>query len=447
MTKQNYKEHLKKNFNLAYPVMLSQLGHMMVNVADSVMVGQLGVLPLAGVSLANAIFHVVLTFGIGISYAITPLVAAADGEDNTEKSAEYLKHAIVINTIAGVIIFAAVLLSSNVLFHLDQPQDVVEAAIPYLNILAFSMIPLMLFQTLRQFMEGLSQTKQAMVIIIGSNIINIGLNYVLIYGKLGFAPMGLNGAGWASFIARIALVLAMFAFVYYHKNFRKYRLGFRLRNFNKSIMKKMIGIGLPAGFQFAFEVGAFNVALIMIGWMGKSAIAAHQIAINLASISYMMASGLSAAATIRVGNQLGRKDIPTLRSAVFTIYGMVITFMVFCALIFFFGRFFLPSLYVDDEAVIGMASSLLIIAGFFQVSDGMQVVSLGALRGLEDVKIPTVLTFIAYWVLALPLGYIMAFKMGLGIEGIWYGLLIGLSIVAAVMFVRFNRLTSRLLKS
>lgn len=445
MTKQNYKEHLKKNFSLAYPVMLSQLGHMMVNVADSVMVGQLGVLPLAGVSLANGIFHVLLTFGIGISYAITPLVAAADGENNANKSAEFLKHAILINTIAGVLIFIIVLASGNVLFHLDQPTDVVEAAIPYLNILALSMIPLMIFQTFRQFTEGLSQTKQAMIIIIGSNVVNIALNYVLIYGKLGFSPMGLNGAGWASFISRILLAAVIISFVYYNKKFKKYRPGFALKNFKKSIINKMMGIGLPAGFQFAFEVGAFNVALIMVGWMGKSAIAAHQIAINLAAISYMMASGLSAAATIRAGNQLGKKDIPTLRSAVFTIYGMVIAFMVFCALIFFFGRFFLPSLYVDDETVIGMASSLLIIAGFFQVSDGMQVVGLGALRGLEDVKIPTLLTFIAYWVLALPLGYLMAFKLGLGIEGIWYGLLIGLSIVAVVMFFRFNKLTSKLL--
>lgn len=445
MAAQNYKQHLKTNFNLAYPVMLSQLGHMMVNVADSVMVGQLGVLPLAGVSLANGIFHVVMTFGIGITYAITPFVAAADGEGNTARSSEFLKHAILINTVTGVLIFTLILVGGDILYYLDQPEDVVEAAIPYLNILAFSMIPLMLFQTLRQFMEGLSHTKQAMIIIIGSNLINIGLNYVLIYGKLGFPELGLIGAGWASLISRIALAAVIYAFVYFNKRFRAYREGFRLTNFKKHIIRKLLGIGLPAGFQFAFEVGAFNFALIMIGWIGKPAIAAHQIAINLASISYMMASGLSAAATIRVGNQLGKKDIPTLRSAVFTIYGMVIAFMVFCALVFILGRYFLPTLYVDDEVVISLASSLLIIAGFFQISDGMQVVGLGALRGLEDVKIPTILTFIAYWVLALPLGYLMAFKLGMGIEGIWYGLLIGLSIVAVVMFIRFIRLTSKLL--
>ncbi|MEL7006393.1 MAG: MATE family efflux transporter, partial [Bacteroidota bacterium] len=247
MAAQNYKQHLKTNFNLAYPVMLSQLGHMMVNVADSVMVGQLGVLPLAGVSLANGIFHVVMTFGIGITYAITPFVAAADGEGNTARSSEFLKHAILINTVTGVLIFTLILVGGDILYYLDQPEDVVEAAIPYLNILAFSMIPLMLFQTLRQFMEGLSHTKQAMIIIIGSNLINIGLNYVLIYGKLGFPELGLIGAGWASLISRIALAAVIYAFVYFNKRFRAYREGFRLTNFKKHIIRKLLGIGLPAG--------------------------------------------------------------------------------------------------------------------------------------------------------------------------------------------------------
>ena len=425
--------------------MLSQLGHMLVSVADSVMVGQLGVLPLAGASLANVIFHILLTFGIGVSYAITPLVAAADGENDIEKSSELLKHALLVNTCAGIILFIIVLLGGNVLYHLNQPEDVVEKAIPYLNIVTFSIIPLMLFQTFRQFAEGLSHTKQAMLIIIGSNLINVGLNYILIYGKLGFPMMGLNGAGWASFISRVVLAAGMFMYIYRNRRFKDYRLGFVLKNFKKKIVRQLVSIGLPAGFQFVFEVGAFGFALIMIGWIGKEALAAHQIAINLASVSYMMASGLSAAATIRVGNQLGRKDIPTLRAAAFTIYGMVVTFMTFCALVFILGRVFLPSLYVNDETVIGMASSLLVIAGFFQLSDGVQVVGLGALRGLADVKIPTVLTFIAYWVLALPLGYILGFKLGFGIEGIWYGLLIGLSIVAVVMFWRFNRLTSKLM--
>lgn len=447
MTKQNYKEHLKINFQLAYPVMLSQLGHMMVNVADSIMVGQLGALPLAGASLANVIFHLLLMFGIGVSYAVTPLVAAADGSRDTKESTELLKHALLINIITGIFLFSLVSLGGQLLYRMNQPPDVVDMALPYLNIVTLSMIPLMLFQTFRQFAEGLSDTKRAMIIVIGSNLVNVVLNYIFIYGKLGMEPMGLNGAGWASFIARVILALWIAAYIYKGKKFIPYRKGFAIGRYSRLRIRKMLGLGLPAGFQFVFEVGAFGFAVIMIGWIGTEALAAHQIAINMAAISYMMASGLSAAATVRVGNQLGQNDIPTLRAAAFTLYAMVVAFMGVCAVVFITGRYFLPSLYIDDAEVIAMASSLLVIAGFFQISDGIQVMSLGALRGLSDVKIPTALTFIAYWVLALPMGYLMAFELNLGAQGVWYGLLIGLSIVAVVMFWRFNHLTKKLLKN
>jgi MATE family multidrug resistance protein len=447
MSKQNYIEHLKKNFIFAYPVMLSQLGHMMVNVADSIMVGRLGAVPLAGASLANVIFHILLMFGIGVSYAVTPLVAAADGEKNTLKSSDYLKHAIIINLVTGAVLFSLVAVAGPGLLHLDQPEEVVSMAIPYLNVVTFSLIPLMIFQTFRQFAEGLSDTKQAMMIVIISNIINVILNYIMIYGKLGFEPMGLLGAGYASFISRIVLAVWMALYIYYGKRYSPYKLGFEITNYSKKIFREMLHLGLPAGIQFVFEVGAFGFAVIMIGWIGTEALAAHQIAINLAAISYMMASGLSAAATVRVGNQLGLKDIPTLRAAAFTLYFMVIVFMGFCAGIFIIGRYFLPSLYITDPAVIELASTLLIIAGFFQISDGIQVLSLGALRGLSDVKIPTGLTFIAYWVLALPLGYYLGFKLGMGAAGVWYGLLTGLTLVAIVMFWRFNYLTKKMLRT
>ncbi|MEM6522235.1 MAG: MATE family efflux transporter [Bacteroidota bacterium] len=444
---QDYKAHLKKNLLLAYPVMISQVGHMMVNVADSVMVGKLGALPLAGASLANVIFHLLMTFGIGLSYAITPLVATADGEGNHSFAAQVLKNGFLLNVITGFLLFILVFAGSPILSYLDQPKNVVTAAVPYLNIITLSLIPLMVFQTFRQFAEGLSQTRQAMFIVIASNLINIGLNYLLIYGKAGFPALGLNGAGWASFISRVILASWIILYIYFSPRFSKYRPGFAIKGYSKALIQRLAGIGLPAGLQFIFEVGAFGFAVIMMGWISTEALAAHQIAVNLAAVSYMAASGLSAAATIRVGNQLGRNDIFTLRAAAFTLYGMVITFMLACAIVFFIGRYFLPSLYIDDLEVVQIASSLVVIAGFFQLSDGIQVVSLGALRGLEDVKIPTALTFIAYWVIALPAGYGLGFKLGLGAEGIWYGLLIGLTLVAIAMTIRFNKLTKALVSN
>jgi len=440
-----YSDHFRKNFVLAYPVMLSQLGHVMVGVADNIMVGHLGAVPLAAASLGNAVFFMLLTFGIGVSYAITPLVAAADGEGNKEKISSVLKHGIVINGITGILIFAVVLLGGQALYYMNQPVKVVEFAIPYLAIITFSIVPFMFFQTFRQFAEGLSNTKQAMFITLTANGINVVLNYILIYGKLGFPAMGLMGAGYATLISRIVMALMMGFYIYYNKRFSSYREGFRLGNYVKSIFKKMLHLGIPAGMQFSFEVSAFAGAAIMIGWISAEALAAHQIAINLAAISYMMASGLSAAATIRVGNQLGRKDIVMLRRAAFSIYMMVLVFMSFWAVVFVFGRNFFPSLYINDAAVVEQAASLIIIAALFQLSDGMQVVGLGALRGLSDVKVPTWLTFIAYWGLGLPIGYYLGIQLNWGAEGIWYGLLVGLSAVGITLLFRFNNITKKLL--
>jgi MATE family multidrug resistance protein len=443
---EGYTTHYKKNFTLAYPVMLSQLGHVLVGVADNLMVGKLGAVPLAASSLANAVFFLLLTFGIGVSYAITPLVAAADGADNRSTIAQVLKHGLLINIVTGVLLFVIVLLGGNALNFMNQPEDVVALAIPYLAVITFSVIPFMLFQTFRQFAEGLSMTKQAMYITVSANIMNVILNYIFIYGKLGVPAMGLLGAGWATLISRVLMGLMMLGFVYYHKTFKQYRAGFSLGNYSMAYIKKMLGIGVPAAFQFAFEVSAFAGAAIVIGWFGANALAAHQIAINFVSISYMMASGLSAAATIRVGNQLGKEDIITLRRAAFTIFIMVGAFMVVCGIIFYFGRYYFPSFYINDSEVINLAASLIVIAAFFQLSDGIQVVSLGALRGLKDVKVPTIVTFIAYWVLGLPIGYWLGFKYDYGPIGIWIGLLIGLSAAAIMLSFRFNRLTNRLLK-
>lgn len=445
MLSRQYSEHFRKNFLLAYPVMLSQLGYVMVGVADSVMVGRLGAEPLAAASLGNSIFSVALMFGIGISYAISPLVALADGEGDHRQSAGILKHGLLINLVVGTTLFLIVPSASFILYLLNQPQEVVNLAIPYIGIISFSLIPFMFFQSYKQFAEGLSVTKQAMYIIIASNVLNVILNYILIYGELGMPALGLNGAGWATFISRVVMAVAMVLYIYKSSRYLIYIRNFSFRNFSKKIIIKMLKIGIPTGMQFIFEVGAFSFAAIMIGWSGATALAAHQIALSLAAVSYMMATGISAAATVRVGNQLGRNDIFNLRLAGFTTFAMGAAFMTISCIIFLVGREFLPSLYINEQDVIQLAASLLIIAAFFQISDGIQVVGLGALRGMGDVKIPTLITLIAYWVLGLPIGYLLSIPLELGPRGIWYGLLIGLSTAAVMLFTRFNYISKKLM--
>ncbi len=433
--------HYRKNLILATPVMLSQLGHVMVGVVDSMMVGQLGAVPLAAASLANAVFMLFFTFGIGVSYAITPLVASADGSNEPEKAGSALKSGFLINIVTAAIILLVVLLGTPILHHLDQDPAVVELAVPYLIIISISIFPFMIFQTFRQFTEGISMTQEAMYIVLFSNAVNIGLNYILIFGKLGFPAMELNGAGYATLASRVVMGGLMALLVFKHKKITPYLPTNFFRDYDFKTVKKMIQVGVPTGLQFAFEISAFGGAAILMGVLGVVQQAAHQIAINMAAISYMMASGLAASATIRVGNQLGKKDFPNLRRAVFTLYVMVLILMSIWALVFIVQKNWLPTLYISDSAVIEQAATLLIFAALFQLSDGAQVLGLGALRGLSDVKIPTLLTFIAYWVLGIPIGYLLGFTFGMGGTGIWIGLTVGLTIVAVALFLRFERLS------
>lgn len=444
----NFKNHFRTNLSLAYPVMLAHLGQVTVQVADSMMVGQAaGKESLAAAVYAGSFFSILLVMGIGMSFAITPQTAQADGEGNTGKIAEILKHGVLVNSVFGLLLASVLFFGREGLWYFNQPEKVVELAIPYLKVISISLFPFMIYQAFRQFAEGLGFTKQAMYITIGANLINIGLNYVFIFGKLGFEPMGLYGAGLATLISRIGMAVMMVAFVYLNHRFADYWKEFTFGNFSAALIKKNLQLGIPMAFQLTFEVTTFGIAVIMIGWLGDIPQAAHNIALNMASITYMIALGISAATMIRVGNQLGKKDYQTMRDAALTSYVMAIAFMSMTGIVFIIARNFLPTLYIDDTEVIKQASMLLIVAGLFQLSDGIQVIGLGALRGMSDVKVPTILTLIAYWGMGLPLGYILGFKLDQGAMGVWYGLLAGLSLAAVLLFIRFNTLSKRLIVS
>ncbi|GAB5557625.1 MAG: MATE family efflux transporter [Schleiferiaceae bacterium] len=441
----NKREHYKKNFALAYPVMLGSLGHIMVGVADSAMVGQLGALPLAAVSLSNSLFVVPLVFSMGVAFGMTPMVANADGEGNIKKSARYLKNGLVVNMISSILMFGAIYVLSLFISEMGQDPEVVDLSLPYLQVISLSIIPLMFFLTYKQFAEGLSDTKAAMRVSIAANFLNVGLNYVLIFGVWGFPEMGLMGAGYSTLISRILMAIAMYFYFSGKKHFRPYRELFgEVKILWKSAVE-LLTIGVPTALQYIFEVSAFAFAAIMIGWISPLDLAAHQIAISLASISYMLASGMSAAASIRVGNQLGQKDYKTLREATQTLTHMVIVFMAITGVIFLVGRHALPALYTDDAQVLAIAANLLIITTFFQLSDGVQVVALGGLRGLSDVKAPTYITFACYWLLAVPLAALLGFYFEMGVVGIWVGLAAGLTFAAIFLYLRMNQKTKSLL--
>lgn len=435
------KEHFKITFNLAFPVMLSQLGQVSVGVADSMMVGRLGALPLAAASLGNSIFFVILMFGMGVSMGITPLVSVAEGKGKNKRITNLFQHGFWINIVTSLLLTTIVLILAQGLPFLNQPEEVIQMTVPYLLVITASLFPFMIFQTFKQFAEGLSQTKQAMYITIFCNLVNVFLNWVLIFGELGAPEMGLMGAGWATLISRILMPFMMGWYVMKARRYQIFNLSILIKKWSMPMLSRILNVGIPTGFQYIFEVSAFSTAAIMMGWLGVNALAGHQIALNLASISYMMVAGLSTAGMIRVSNQIGKGNLKAMKEAGMVVYAMGMLFMFSTGMIFIAFRNFLPTLYIDDPAVISLSSSLLIIAGLFQLSDGAQVIGLGVLRGMEDVKVPTFVTLLAYWVLGLPLGYLLAFEFGFAEKGIWYGLLIGLSVTALLLYYRFRKLS------
>ncbi len=438
------KEHIISTLKLAYPVSIGQFGFILMGVIDSIMVGGLGAASLAAASLANGLFILILIIGIGVSYAVSPLVAIALGSNRTSECESIFQQSLLINFILSLILFLLTYYLSAFIKYLDEPIGVADLAISYTRILGFSILPVMLFQTYKQFIEGLSFTRPAMFITIIANIINWFMNWILIYGKFGFPILGLNGSGWATFSSRLFMGIMIFLFVNNSKKFRKYDVSLKLRKIDIKIIKKILNIGLPSAFQYVFEVSAFTFAIVMVGWLGTKQLAAHQIAINLATISYMIILGISSAGAIRVGNALGKQNLQEVRRAGFSAIGLGAGLMGCFGIVFIFLKNILPMIYINDSVVISIASNLLIIAGIFQISDGIQAVSIGVLRGLTDVKVPTVITFIAYWVIALPIGYFLGFTLHLKVIGVWIGLLLGLIAAALLLSWRFNKKSKNL---
>lgn len=443
-----YKTHYLSNLTLALPVVISQLGHTLVHTADSIIVGHFaGTIPLAAVSLVNSIFIVILVIGIGVSYGLTPLIAQESGRNNFKECGKLLANSLLINSILGFILFGLIYFGSLIFIDkIGQSPEVVEQSKPYLALLGFSIIPLMIFMTFKQFAEGLGFTKQAMMISLWGNALNICLGIIFVKGLFGIESMGVSGVGWSTLIDRTLMAFVMAVYVLKSSHFKGYIRTFRLNAITKLRSLGILKIGTPVAMQYTFEVSAFSGAAVMIGTIGPTEQAAHQVAINMASMTYMMASGISAAATIKTGNNFGKEDFLNLRLSAISSYHIVLIFMTLTAFLFAGLNELLPWIYTSDKSVINIAAQLLIIAGVFQLFDGTQVVGLGILRGIGDVNIPTFITFVAYWIIGMPVAYYLGIILDMGANGIWYGLTLGLLVSAGLLFTRFQFFSKKLVQ-
>jgi MATE family multidrug resistance protein len=440
-----YRTQYGVSLKLAYPVMVGQLGQILVSVADSIMVGKfLGTIPLAAISLAVSILIIPMVFAIGVAFGLTPLIAGADGKDDPAEAVKYFKNGLVLNSVLGLLVYGVLAIFAQFAHLLGQDERVVSEAMPYLHIVGFSIVPMMAFFAFKQFAEGLSDTKAGMRVSLVANLLNILLNYPLITGWGPFPELGLAGAAVSTLATRFLMVAGMAIYIRKHKKFAAYWSHWRSTEITWRSIRDILVIGVPSGLQLVFEAGAFAMSGVIVGMIGPVQQAAHQIALNIASVSYMMVSGLGAAATIRVGNQLGKRDIPMLRLAGQSLFHLTLAMMVLTMILLIGLRNFLPEFYSSDPEVLQYTAVLMIAAGIFQLPDGLQATTLGALRGAQDVNIPTIIAFVAYWVIAVPMCYYLGITEKMGPLGVWIGLTIGLVLASIALYWRFQHKVRRI---
>lgn len=447
-----YTKEFSYNLKLAYPVIIGMLGHTLIGIVDNIMVGKLGSTELAAVSLGNSLIFIAMSLGIGFSTAITPIVAQADAENNRSKIRSAFHHGLFLCVILGFTLFGFVILVKPIMELLHQPKEVITLAKPYLNWVAFSLVPLIIYQGYKQFADGLSMTKISMYAIVMANILHVIINYCLIYGVWIFPKMGILGAGLGTVISRLAMVVFMHIILSQKENLKQYFHNISFEEIKKEMMVKIINLGFPSAMQMLFEVVLFTAGIWLCGIIGKTSQAANQIALSLASMTFMVAMGLSVVSMIRISHQKGLNDYKQLVVVARSIFLLAILIEILFAILFVALHQILPYLFLnmenqaqllDNKEVVIITSKLLLVAAVFQISDGIQVVVLGALRGLQDVKVPMYITFFAYWVIGFPISYYLGLYTNLKAVGVWIGLLAGLTAAAVFLFIRFHYLTKK----
>jgi MATE family multidrug resistance protein len=449
-----YTKEFRRNLTLAYPVMIGMLGHTLIGIVDNIMVGRLGSTELAAVSLGNSMIFIAMSIGIGFSTAITPIVAEADAENDKDKIRSAFHHGLFLCIILGISLFGLVVLAKPIMELLQQPADVIALAKPFVDWVAFSLVPLIIYQGYKQFADGLSMTKVSMYAIVMANILHVIINYCLIYGFWIFPKMGIIGAALGTVISRIAMVVFMHFILSRKEQLKQYFQNFSFEEIKKESIRKIVNLGFPSAMQMLFEVVLFTAGIWLCGNIGKTSQAANQIALSLASMTFMVAMGLSVTAMIRVSNQKGLNDYKQLVIVARSIFLLAIFIEVVFAIMFVVLHQILPYLFLnmenetqllDNQEVIAIAAKLLLVAAVFQITDGVQVVVLGALRGLQDVKVPMYITFVAYWIIGFPISFYLGEFTSLKAVGVWIGLLAGLTAAAIFLYIRFHYLTKKLI--
>ena len=429
------------NLKLALPIVVAQLGQILVQLADNIMVGRWGgenALPLAAVSFGGQVAMLFFLFALGISMGLTPIVGALVGRGQRENTNPWLFNGLILYLLTGIVLMLAQLAFQPLLYHLGQPREVVDASLTYYRIMAYSIPFVMLFATFKQFLEGIGNTWISMVVLLGANLLNVFFNWLFIYGACGCPEMGVEGAALATFLARAVGPIVIVLIFIGTRWLRPYIHGWHLRMFSMREMKRLIFIGLPIAGQMFLEAFAFVFTGIMMGWFGTIAISANQIMNTMGSCVFQIVLAMGAATTIRVSHCYGARDYHKMVMSAKAALHMVIIWNILAAVGFVLLRNQIPLLFTSNSEVASLAAVLLVCAATYQFFDGIQNVSIGILRGIQDVKIIPYISFLAYIVLNLPIGYFLAFPCGLGPKGLVLACTIGLGATAVLCLLRIQ---------
>ncbi len=421
---------------LAFPLMIGQLSQMLLGVADTLMVGDLGVTELAALTFANALFYVPFVFGIGLLTGISVSTSNARGANDAVAARASCRHGLYVATALGVLLLALSWWISMNLEMFGQAPQVTARTPMFFRILMASMIPALASVALKNHADALNRPWPPFWIFLSGVVLNIGLNWMLIYGEFGAPKLGLEGAAWATLISRCVILIAMIIWLLRAHGLREWVPYHWFRKPEFPALGKLLSVGLPASIQMLFEVSAFSLAGLLMGHIGQVAMASHQIAITLAGTAFMIPLGLSMALTVRIGEAWGAQEIPRLRPIMLSGWMLAAVYSLLAATVFFvFGKQ-LAAIFIADPAVITLTASLLLVVGLFQLFDSLQVVSSAMLRGMHDARVPALMGFTSYWLVGLPVGAALAFKTSVGAVGVWWGLAIGLFVAALTLMPR-----------
>ncbi|WP_297901175.1 MATE family efflux transporter [uncultured Parabacteroides sp.] len=436
-----YKEHYKEIIKLGIPIMLGQLGIIIVGFADNIMVGHHSSTELAAASFVNNFFNLAFIFGMGFSYGLTPIIGGLYAKKDTDKAGETLKNSLCINFIVGVLLSLCMLLLLLNLDQLGQPDELIPYIIPYYTLQLFSVIFAMLFNSFKQFSDGTTDTLTPMWIMLSANVLNIIGNYILIYGHFGAPELGLTGAGISTLTSRIVMFLAFCVLFARHSKHKAYLEGFKRGSINRTSLRNLIRLGLPVGLQMGVESGSFNLSVIMMGWIGSAALAAHQVIGVITTLGFMVYYGIAAAVTIRVSQFKQWNDLLNVRRTSFAgLHIIMLAIMVVMLLIFTF-RDSMGYLFTSEPEIVSLVALLGWSAMLYQPGDGLQILFANALRGMADVRYTAWIALLCHFGLALPIGYFCGFVLGWGPIGVWFGFPISLTTLGLSLSYRFNRLT------